>query len=54
MTMILEQTLQMAEVWKNTTLHKEEVKMAIDTCKALNLDFGGVDILFGENGPILL
>ena len=32
---------------------KEEVKMAIDTCKALNLDFGGVDILFGENGPIL-
>ena len=32
---------------------QEEVKMAIDTCKALNLDFGGVDILFGENGPIL-
>lgn len=32
---------------------QEEVKMAVDTCKALNLDFGGVDILFGEDGPIL-
>lgn len=27
---------------------QEEVKMAIDTCKALNLDFCGVDILFGK------
>lgn len=35
------------------TPNNEEIKMAVDTCKALNLDFGGVDILFGENGPLL-
>ena len=29
---------------------QEEVKMAIDTCKALNLDFGGVDILINNAG----
>lgn len=26
-----------------------EIKVAVDSCKALGLDFGGVDILFGEN-----
>lgn len=31
----------------------EEAELAIKTCKLLNLDFGGVDILFGNDGPIL-
>ena len=31
-----------------------EEKLAIDTIRALNVDFAGIDILFGENGvPIL-
>jgi len=31
----------------------DEIKLALDACKLLKLDFAGVDILFGENGPIL-
>lgn len=27
----------------------EQTKMALEVCKALNLDFAGVDIMFGEN-----
>ncbi len=33
---------------------EEEKKLAIDCCKALNLDFGGVDLLFGEGGTPLV
>lgn len=32
---------------------KEECDMAIKACKALGLDFGGVDLLFGKEGPLL-
>ncbi len=32
---------------------KQEINMARNVCKILNLDFGGVDILFGKNGPLL-
>jgi glutathione synthase/RimK-type ligase-like ATP-grasp enzyme len=28
---------------------KEQIDLAILSCKTLGLDFGGVDILFGEN-----
>ncbi len=31
----------------------EEIKMAKKVCSYLNLDFGGIDILFGDNGPLL-
>lgn len=32
---------------------EEEIKMAQDVCRYLNLDFGGIDILFGSDGPVL-
>lgn len=32
---------------------REEKKLAVKACRALKLDFGGVDILFGKNGPII-
>lgn len=32
---------------------KEEIKMAQEVCRFLNLDFGGIDILFGDDGPLL-
>ena len=32
---------------------KDEVELALRVCKLLKLDFGGVDLLFGKNGPIL-
>lgn len=35
------------------TLTPQEEKLAVDTSKALNLDFAGIDLLFGENGPLL-
>ena len=38
---------------KNYTPTEEEIAVAQKVCKALNLDFGGVDILFGKNGPIV-
>lgn len=38
---------------KNYTPTEEEITVAQKVCKALNLDFGGVDILFGKNGPIV-
>ena len=31
----------------------EECSLAKECCRVLGLDFGGVDILFGENGPIV-
>lgn len=31
----------------------EETAIAAETCRILGLDFGGVDILFGENGPLV-
>lgn len=38
---------------KNYTPTEKEIEIAQKVCKALNLDFGGVDILFGKNGPIV-
>ena len=38
---------------KNYTPTEEEIAVAQKVCKTLNLDFGGVDILFGKNGPIV-
>ena len=33
---------------------KEQAQMAIDVCRELNLDFAGVDIMFGKEGePVL-
>ena len=34
-------------------LNAEQEKIAIAACKALGLDFAGVDILFGKDGPIV-
>lgn len=31
----------------------DEIQIAQRVCKKIGLDFGGVDILFGKNGPIL-
>lgn len=31
----------------------EEIQMALNVSRILGLDFAGIDILFGENGPIL-
>lgn len=30
-----------------------QAKIAIDACKAIDLDFAGVDVLFGKDGPII-
>jgi len=35
-------------------LSNEEQEMAIDSCKALNLQIGGVDILRGKKGPMVI
>jgi ribosomal protein S6--L-glutamate ligase/gamma-F420-2:alpha-L-glutamate ligase len=36
------------------TVNMQQAQLAIDACRALGLDFGGVDILFGPNEmPIL-
>ncbi len=32
---------------------KEEIQIALDSCKSIGLDFAGVDILFGKNGPLI-
>lgn len=32
---------------------KEECDIAVKACKSLGLDFGGVDLLFGREGPLL-
>ncbi|MGN1317467.1 MAG: RimK family alpha-L-glutamate ligase, partial [Lachnospirales bacterium] len=32
---------------------EDEINMAKEVCNILNLDFGGIDILFGKDGPIL-
>lgn len=32
---------------------KEEAELAVNACKIIGLDFAGVDLLFGENGPML-
>lgn len=32
---------------------KEECEIAVRACKALELDFGGVDLLFGKDGALL-
>lgn len=39
-----------AEIYEPT---KEEIDLAIRCTQLLNLDFSGVDLLFGEEGPIL-
>lgn len=38
---------------KNYTPTEKEIEIAQKVCKVLNLDFGGVDILFGKDGPIV-
>lgn len=38
---------------KPYTPTKEERDIAISACRALGLDFGGVDLLFSEGGPLL-
>lgn len=37
---------------KPYTPNECEVMLAQRICQILNLDFGGIDILFGENGPV--
>ncbi len=32
---------------------KEEAEIAVKACRVLGLDFGGVDLLFSKNGPLL-
>lgn len=32
---------------------KQEIQIALDSCKSLGLDFAGVDILFGKDGPLI-
>lgn len=38
---------------KPYTPNKEECEIAVNACKALGLDFAGVDLLFGKDGPLL-
>lgn len=38
---------------KNYTPKKEEEEVALRAARALKLDFCGVDLLFGEDGPVL-
>lgn len=38
---------------KKYTPSSEECDIAVKACKALGLDFGGVDLLFGKEGPLL-
>lgn len=38
---------------KKYTPTKEECEIAVKACRALSLDFGGVDLLFGKDGPLL-
>lgn len=38
---------------KPYTPTEEECEIAIKACRALGLDFAGVDLLFGEKGPLL-
>ena len=38
---------------KSFTATKEQEELAIAACKALGLDFAGVDVLFGKEGPII-
>lgn len=38
---------------ENYTPTEAEAKLAIAAVKALGLDFAGVDVLFGKNGPVL-
>ena len=38
---------------KSFTATKEQEDLAIAATKALGLDFAGVDVLFGKEGPII-
>lgn len=38
---------------KRYTLSQQEEQVALDACRHLGLDFGGVDLLFGAEGPLL-
>ena len=38
---------------RKIALSKEMEEAAIRACDAIGLDFAGVDILFGKNGPIV-
>ena len=38
---------------ENYTPTKEEAEVAIKACEIIGLDFAGVDLLFGEDGPLL-
>ena len=38
---------------KACSLSKEQKDIAARACRALGLDFAGVDVLFGENGPLI-
>ena len=38
---------------RNYTPTSEEKKMAVKAVKKLGLSFGGVDIIYGEDGPVI-
>ena len=40
-------------VMKQVNLTKNQETIAINACKALGLDFAGVDVLYGKEGPII-
>ena len=40
-------------VAEKVTLSKEQEELALSACKAVGVDFGGVDILFGKEGALV-
>ena len=40
-------------VAEKVTLSKEQEELALSACKAVGVDFGGVDVLFGKEGALV-
>ena len=38
---------------KKYEVSEAQAKLAVDACRAIGLDFAGVDVLFGKDGPII-